>query len=103
MSQMPVDLQTHTAQRLGEVAGDTAKNLAARELRRTVKQYVPKMFWPLIPGERGTVEGNVKSAASKWFWGMVSSAVFSLVFFAVFGLAVLGTLAVIGYAVVSSM
>jgi hypothetical protein len=100
---LPPDPMTQTKNRMAELAGQTAKNMAERQLRSTLKQYVPKILWPLIPGERGTVEGNVKAAASKWFWGAVTSAVISLVFFAVFAIAIVGFLAVTGVAVVSSM
>src|SRR5688500_18353874 len=103
MSELPPDPLTQTRSRLAEVAADTAKDLAARELRRTIKGYLPRILWPLIPGEGGSVGGNVQKAASKWFWGAVSSVVISLVFFAFFAVAVMGFLGVTAFAVVSSM
>ncbi|MEQ1505832.1 MAG: hypothetical protein ABMB14_26595 [Myxococcota bacterium] len=100
---LPPDPLTQTQNRMAEVASDKARELAMRKMRTTLKGYLPKVLHPLIPGERGTVEGNLKSAASKWMWGTVTSAVISLVFFAVFAVAVLGFLAVTAYAVMSSM
>lgn len=97
----PPDLMAHTRDRMAEVAADSAKNMAWRATVRKIKQYLPKVLWPLIPGEGGSVEGNVKAAASKWMWGAVTSAIISLVFFAVFALAFVGFALVTLYAVFS--
>jgi hypothetical protein len=104
MADAPADpLMAHTANRMAEMAGQTAKNMAAREMRSWAKQYVPRMFWPLIPGEGGSVEANMKAGVSRWFWGLVWSAVFSIVFFGIFAIAIVGFLAITGFAVLTSM
>ena len=100
---LPPDPMSQARDRMVEMAGETAKNMAMREMRSTLKGYVPRILWPLIPGERGTVEGNLKAAASKWAWGVVGSLVFSAVFFGIFAIAVLGFVAVTAYAVVTTM
>lgn len=102
-TQLPPDPMTQTKARMTELAGQTAQNMAMREMRSQLKGYLPKILWPLIPGERGTVEGNVKAAASKWAWGAAGSLVFSLVFFGIFAVAVLGFVAITAWAVFSSM
>lgn len=95
------DLMTHTKDRLSEVAAETAKDMAWRATVRQIKEYLPRMFWPLIPGEGGSVAGNMQGAASKWFWGAVSSLVISAIFFAVFAVAIVGFFVVLAYAVFS--
>ncbi|MCA9491595.1 MAG: hypothetical protein KC621_16800 [Myxococcales bacterium] len=101
-TEAPPDLMAHTRDRMAELAADSAKNAAERKIRSMIKGYLPKFLWPLIPGERGTVAGNVKSGVSKWFWGLVSSAVISLIFLAIFGVAILGVAGVIAYALITS-
>src|SRR3954463_1791220 len=100
---LPPDPMTQTKNRMAEMAGQTAKNMAERKMRETIKGYLPKMLWPLIPGERGSVEANMKGAASKWMWGVVTSVIISVVFFAVFAIAIIGFLAFTGVAVATSM
>ena len=97
------DPMSAVAGRAAAFAGESAKNMAARELRSQLKRYVPRVLWPLIPGERGSVEANVKAGMSRWFWGAVTSAIISLMFFAAFGVAIVGFVAVTGFAVVTSM
>lgn len=101
-TEAPPDLMAHTRDRLAEVAADSAKNAAERKMRSMLKGYLPKVLWPLIPGEKGTVAGNLQKGASKWFWGAVSSAVISLMFFAVFGIAILGFCLVLAYALLTA-
>ena len=101
LQQLPPDPMTQTKNRLAEMAADQAKDKAMREAKSFVKGYLPKFLWPLLPGERGTVAGNVQSGASKWFWGLVSSAVFSIVFFGLFALAFVGVALIVVYAVVT--
>lgn len=96
-------LLTHTKDRLAEVATETAKDMAWRATVRQIKEYLPRVLWPLIPGEGGSVAENVQGAASKWFWGLVSSAIISAVFFAIFATAIVGFLVVLAWAVFSSM
>lgn len=100
MSQSP-DLVAHTANRLGEVAAGSARNMALRKFQSVAKSYLPRVLWPLIPGVGGSVADNAKAGVSRWFWGLVSSAVISLLFFAVFGVAIVGILGVIAFAVLS--
>ncbi len=100
-TEAPPDLMAHTRDRLAEVAADSARSMAERKLRSTIKGYLPKVLWPLIPGEKGTVAGNLQKGASKWFWGAVSSAVISLMFLAAFAVAFLGVGLIVVYAVVT--
>ena len=100
LQQLPPDPMTQTKNRLAEVAADKAQDMAMREAKSFVKGYLPRFLWPLLPGERGTVSGNVQSGASKWFWGLVSSAIFSLVFFGLFALAFVGVALIVVWAVV---
>jgi hypothetical protein len=99
----PPDLMAHTRARMAELAQDEAKSYAERKLRSFVKSYVPKVFHPLIPGEGGSVVTNAKNAVSKWFWGLVTSAVITLIFFAVFGVAIVGIGLYVAYVVMTSM
>jgi hypothetical protein len=97
------DPATQARNRLVELGTRTAADLGQRKLRQLVKSYVPKVLHPLIPGEHGSVVANAQRAVSRWFWGLVTSAVISLVFFAIFGVAVLGFGLVTAYAVLSSL
>jgi hypothetical protein len=97
------DPMTQARNRMAELGAETARDMAERRIRRFVKSYVPRMFHPLIPGERGSVAGNAKRAVSRWFWGLVTSAVISLVFFAFFGIAILGFTLFTAYVVITSM
>ncbi|MEZ4237207.1 MAG: hypothetical protein R3F59_13850 [Myxococcota bacterium] len=99
----PADPMSLARDRMLELGAQEARGMAARRIRRFVKSYVPRVLHPLIPGERGSVAGNVQRAASKWMWGLVSSVVISLIFFAIFGVAVVGFVAVTAFAVVTSM
>jgi hypothetical protein len=93
---------THTRGVLAASAVDVAKDLAESRIRRAIKGYLPRPLWPLIPGEGGSVVENARAMGRRWFWGLVSSAVISLVFFAIFGAAVVGFLLVLGYALISA-
>jgi hypothetical protein len=99
----PADPMSQAKSRMAELAGETAKDMAWRATVRQIKQYVPRVLWPLIPGEGGSVQDNVKGAASRWFWGLVSSVIISGLFFAVFAVAISGFLVLLAYAVLSSM
>jgi hypothetical protein len=100
---LPPDPMSQAKSRMAELAGETAKDMAWRATVRQIKQYVPRMFWPLIPGEGGSVQENAKGAASRWLWGLVSSVIISGLFFAVFAVAISGFLVVLAYAVLTSM
>jgi hypothetical protein len=101
--ELPPDPMTQTKNRMVELGTEKAKEMAARKLRQTIKGYVPKFLHPLIPGEGGSVGGNLEKAAKKKAAAMFWSAVISLVFFAIFGCAFLGFGLVVVYAVWSSM
>lgn len=88
----PPDPMSQTGARLTELAGVAVKNRALREVRSQLKGVLPRVLHPLIPGERGTVAGNARAAASKWAWGVLGSLVFSVVFFGIFALATAGVL-----------
>lgn len=96
------ELKAHTRARVAEMGMNAASNLAEREARRALKARIPRMFWPLIPGESGSVEANVEKAArrklSDWIWTVGCT----VGFFLVFGGAVLGVAAIVLYAFWSS-
>lgn len=98
--ELPKDPVTQTKDRMAVVAADTAKNMALREAKSWLKPYLPRFLWPLLPGERGTVAGEAQKSVSKWFWGLVSSAMFSLFFFLAVAAVLFLVAAFIGYAVV---
>ena len=101
VQELPPDPMSQTKRRMAELATDTAKDMAMREAKSWIKGYLPRFLWPLLPGERGTVAGEAKKGVSRWFWGMVSSAVFSLVFFAVVAVVLLGVGLIVVYAVLA--
>jgi hypothetical protein len=98
---LPPDPMTQTKDRMAQLAADKAQQMAIDKTKTMIKGYLPRFLWPLLPGERGTVAGNIESGASKWFWGLVSSAVFSLVFFGLFALAFVGVALIVVYAIVT--
>lgn len=100
---LPPDPLSQASARMTELAAETAKDMAWRALVRRIKGYVPRIFWPLIPGEGGSVWGNLKATASRRFWAAVSSLVITAMFFATFAVAISGFLVVLLYAVLSSM
>ena len=95
---LPPDPMSAAGQALARGAADFAQDAARRALIRKIKSVLPRVLWPLIPGERGTVAGKVGDAAkkelSKALWGCGCS----LAFFFFFGLAALGVAATIGWA-----
>jgi hypothetical protein len=97
------DPMTLARDRMVELGGEAVVDLGQRRIRRLVKSYVPRVLHPLIPGEGGSVVANARRAVSRWFWGIVTSAIISLVFFAIFAVAALGFVAVTAYAVISSL
>jgi hypothetical protein len=101
--QLPPDPMAQAGARMTELAGETARNMALRALRSRLKGVLPKVLHPLIPGERGTVAGNLQRAASRWAWGLFGSLVFSVIFFGLFGLATAGVVLVVLYAVLTSL
>lgn len=89
--------------RVADLARDQAEGFLLRQVRSQLKAVLPKFLHPLIPGERGTVAGHLKAEASRRVWAAVTGLIFSLVFFAIFAVAVVGFLAVTGFAVFTSM
>lgn len=87
------------AQRGQEMAGD----MIGRQFRSTLKGYLPKVLWPLIPGEGGSVQDKMKEALKKWFWGVVGGIIFSIIFFLVFAVVIVIVLGIVVYAVLTSM
>lgn len=100
---LPADPMTQTRNRMAELAQDQAEGFLWRQIRSQLKGILPKFLHPLIPGERGTVAGNLKAEASKRMWAAVTGLIISLVFFAFFAVAIVGFVLVTGFAVVSSM
>ncbi len=96
------DLLAHTGARAAELAADAARGLVARRLRSLAKGYLPRVLWPLIPGVGGSVGANLKASASRWVWGLVTSAIVSLLFVAAFASIGVGVLGVTVFAFVAS-
>lgn len=103
MTDLPPDPMSVARDRMTEIAGDQARGYAERRIRRIIKGYVPRVLHPLIPGEGGTVEGNLKREASRRVRNLIWSAVFSLIFFGLFGCAFLGIGSIVVYAVFQAM
>ncbi|MBL8617985.1 MAG: hypothetical protein JNM72_20405 [Deltaproteobacteria bacterium] len=70
---LPPTPQEAAARALTQGAKDVAGNMARRAVISQVKGYLPRFLWPLIPGQGGSVEENVKKMAgrevSKALWG----------------------------------
>jgi hypothetical protein len=103
MPGLPPTPQQAAQAALAQAATDVAESALRRAVVGQLKQVLPRPLWPLIPGERGDVGENLKAAASRRMWAAVSGCALTVAFFAVFGVAVLGVLAVIAYAVVTSL
>ena len=101
-SEIPKDPMQATADAFKERGAEMAADRARSTFIRTAKGYLPKWAWPLIPGAGGSVKDNLAANASKSFWGMVGGCVFSIFFFGVFGLAVLGVGLIVVYALYTS-
>ena len=101
MSQSP-DLVAHTGARMADLAADAAQDAAASKFREVARGYLPRVLWPLIPGQGGSVVENAKAAISRWFWGLVASAVISVIFFGIFAVAFAGFAGVTLFAVISN-
>lgn len=82
---MPTSPTDAAAKALGEGAKSMARDAAMRQFRRTAKRYVPRMFHPLIPGVKGSVEANAKKKMRRWISGLIFSIVFFIVFFGLVG------------------
>jgi hypothetical protein len=95
---LPPDPMSAAGQALARGAADFAQDAARRALVRKIKSVLPRVLWPLIPGERGTVAGKVGEAAQKELSRALWGCGCSLAFFFVFGLAALGVAATVGWA-----
>jgi hypothetical protein len=95
---LPPDPMSAAGQALARGAADFAQDAARRALVRKIKSVLPRVLWPLIPGERGTVAGKVGEAAQKELSRALWGCGCSLAFFFVIGLAALGVAATVGWA-----
>lgn len=95
---LPPDLMTAAGQALARGAADFAQDAARRAVVRKIRSVLPRVLWPLIPGERGPVAGKVGEAAKKELNKALWGCGCSLAFFFLFGLAFLGVAATIGWA-----
>lgn len=100
---MPDDPMTSTKKAMTNVAGNMAANAARKAIIGQVKAYLPKFLWPLIPGEGGSVGGKLQKMATDYMWALIGSILFSLVFFAIFAVAIGGFLLFIAYILLTSM
>lgn len=99
---LPKDPMQATADAFKQRGAEMAANSAQSMFIRTAKSYLPKWAWPLIPGVGGSVQDNLAANAKRSMWGMIGGCAFSIFFFGVFGVAILGVLAIVGYALVTS-
>lgn len=91
------ELLRHTAQRMANLGGDMAQNVAGRHVRAEIKRYLPHFLWPLIPGEGGSVQLRVQHMAERKASDLLWKVGCTAGFFGIFGLA----LCVIAVAVLS--
>ena len=99
---LPPDPMTATKAAMGGAVAGMAANSARRAVVRQIKEYVPKPLWPLIPGEGGDVQANLVKLAKEKTWAVVSGCIISVLFFGFFALAILGFVAVVVYALLTS-
>ena len=99
----PPSMGQITQNAVGKAAGDMAVNHARRAVVGKIKSYLPKFLWPLIPGEGGDVVTNIKKAAVEKTWAVVGGCLFSLFFFAAFGIAIAGFLLLTAGPMVASL
>jgi hypothetical protein len=96
---MPLDPMAAAGRSLQAHAEAQVERRLQREIRDRLTPWLPSVLHPLLPGVGGTVEGRVKHAISRWFWGIVSSIVFFVVFFGLVGGVLLFTAAAVLWAV----
>lgn len=102
MADLPPDPMSAAKASLGAAAADSAKRHARGAVVRQIKGYLPKFLWPLIPGEGGTVGGNIQRIIKQRTMSAIFGCLFTLVFFAIFATAILGVVGIIVYAVVTA-
>jgi len=77
---------------------DEAGNMRMRRGRKELYRRLPKFLHPLVPGHRDSFATAAKKGVSRWFWGLVWSAVFFLVFFGLVAAVLTITVAAVGWA-----
>jgi len=82
-------------------AASYASNSAQRAITAKLKEYIPRVFWPLIPGQRGSVTENLKRDASRRIWGAITGCGCSVAFFLLFASAFGGILLIVIGAIVA--
>ena len=97
-----VDPMSAAKASMAKGASDMATSQVRRMIVGRIKQYLPRFLWPLIPGEGGTVAGNVEYLAKRRLWSMVTgcgcSVLFALLFAGAFG----GVALIIAFALATS-
>jgi len=78
---------------------EEAGNLLVRRIRKELYRRLPKFLHPLIPGHRDSFASAAKKGLSRWFWGLVGSIVFTLIFFVAVGAVLLFSALAVGWAV----
>ncbi len=79
MEQVATPMESAAAS-LKEKAKNEAGNMMMKRLRKEMYARLPKFLHPLVPGHRDSFAGAAKKGVSRWFWGLVWSAMFFLVF-----------------------
>lgn len=83
--------------------GQTAARVGGAAIGMFIWGYVERYLWRLVrPYLPATIIKQVERAISRFFDNLIWGCVFSVFFFAVFSCAVLGTVAIVVYAVVTS-
>lgn len=98
---LPPNPMEATKAAMSNAAADMATDYARNAVIQQVKQYVPKFLWPLIPGVGGSVGANVQKAASDYMWQTIGGCVFSLIFFGLVAVVLVGVALVILAALIS--
>ena len=93
------DPRAATQAAMAGAATQLAQNAARRAVMGQVKAVVPKVLWPLLPGEGGTVGGNLEAMARRRMWALVGSVAFLLVGLAIAGAVLVATALLVAGAV----
>ncbi len=99
LAQAKKDMAARTGAALGNHAKNTAIDMIKRRIRDYLKPHLPYFLQPLLPGVGGSVSERAGRGMRRWvsrtIWGAIITAVFSIVFFAVFAAAILLILGIV--------
>ena len=84
------------------MARNYAVDQARRAMTRRAKQYLPRVLWPLIPGQGGDVGTNLQREASRRIWGAITGCGCSLAFFSVFAAGVGSVVLIVAWALIQA-